>query len=121
MKPQILAKELANSIRESPEFLAWETAKKKIDEHEAAKVMLDDFRKKQWELEGARMSGQEVPPEKEEALKKLVEIINYNPYVREFLVAEMNLNNMIVEIQKIIASAIGVEIPEPEGPEAQDS
>lgn len=121
MKPQVLAKELANSIRESQEYLAWEKAKKKIDGHEAAKVMLEDFRKKQWELEGARLSGQEVAKEKGEELQKLAEIINYNPFVRDFLIAEMNLNKLIVEIQKIIASAIGVELPDQEEAKAQEN
>ena len=112
MKPQDLAKELANSIRESEEFKTWEAAKKKIAEHEAAKVMLDDFRKKQWKLEEARMAGEEITTEQQEELKKLFEIISYNPYVSEFLMAEMRMHNMVLEIQKIIASAIGVELPE---------
>ena len=120
MKPQVLARELANSIRESQEYKDWEAAKKKIDEHEAAKVMLEDFRKKQWELEKARLSGEEVAKEKEEELKKLAEIINYNPYVREFLIAEWNLNNMNLEIQKTIAAAIGVDLPAQEEGKGQE-
>ena len=120
MKPQVLAKELANSIRESPEYQAWEKAKTEVDKHEAAKIMLEDFRKKQWELEKARLSGEEIKPEQEEQIKKLAEIIQYNPYVREFLVAEYNLNQMIMEIQRIIASAVGVQLPEEETPEQKD-
>ncbi|NLW58773.1 MAG: YlbF family regulator [Firmicutes bacterium] len=114
MKPQELAKELANAIRESQEYQAWEKAKAEVDKHEAAKIMLEDFRKKQWELEKARLSGEEIKPEKEEQFKKLAEIIQYNPYVRDFLVAEYNLNRMIMEIQRIIASAVGVQLPEEE-------
>ena len=114
MKPQVLAKELANSIRESQEYLTWQKAKEELDKHEAAKIMLEDFRKKQWELEQTRISGETVPADQEEQFKKLAEIIQYNPYVRDFLVAEMNLNQMIMEIQRIIASALGVEIPEAE-------
>lgn len=112
MKPQVLAKELANSIRESQEYLTWQKAKEELDKHEAAKIMLEDFRKKQWELEQTRISGETVPADQEEQFKKLAEIIQYNPYVRDFLIAEMNLNQMIMEIQRIIASALGVEIPE---------
>ena len=104
--------ELANSIRESQEYLTWQKAKEELDKHEAAKIMLEDFRKKQWELEQTRISGEAVPADQEEQFKKLAEIIQYNPYVRDFLIAEMNLNQMIMEIQRIIASALGVEIPE---------
>ncbi|NLY91943.1 MAG: YlbF family regulator [Firmicutes bacterium] len=112
MKPQVLAKELANSIRESQEYLAWQKAKEELEKHEAAKIMLEDFRKKQWELEKARLAGEKVQPEQEEQFKKLAEIIQYNPYVRDFLVAELNLNRLIMEIQRIIASAVGVDLPE---------
>lgn len=120
MKPQVLAKELANSIRESPEYQAWEKARTEVDKHEAAKIMLEDFRKKQWELEKARLSGKEIKPEQEEQLKKLAEIIQYNPYVRDFLIAEFNLNQMIMEIQRIIDSAVGVQLPEEENKEGKD-
>ena len=82
--------------------------------------MLEDFRKKQWELEKARFSGEEVKPEQEEQIKKLAEIIQYNPYVRDFLMAEFNLNRMIMEIQRIIASAVGVQLPEEESREEKD-
>lgn len=121
MRPQDLAKELANSIRESPEYQAWEKAKAEVDKHEAAKIMLEDFRKKQWELEKARLSGEEIKPEKEEQFKKLAEIIQYNPYVRDFLMAEYNLNKMIMEIQRIIASAVSVELPEELAQEHKDA
>lgn len=112
MKPQVLAKELANAIQESQEYLAWQKAKEELEKHEAAKIMLEDFRKKQWDLEKARLAGEKVPPEQEEQFKKLAEIIQYNPYVRDFLIAEFNLNQMLMEIQRIIASAVGVELPE---------
>lgn len=121
MRPQDLAKELANSIRESPEYQAWEKAKAEVDKHEAAKIMLEDFRKKQWELEKARLSGEEIKPEKEEQFKKLAEIIQYNPYVRDFLMVEYNLNKMIMEIQRIIASAVSVELPEELAQEHKDA
>ncbi|HHW12087.1 MAG TPA: YlbF family regulator [Firmicutes bacterium] len=120
MKPQDLAKELADSIRESPEYQAWEKAKAEVDKHEAAKIMLEDFRKKQWALEKARLSGEEIKPEQEEQFKKLAEIIQYNPYVRDYLVAEYNLNRMIMEIQRIIASAVSVKLPEEEDPGKKD-
>jgi cell fate (sporulation/competence/biofilm development) regulator YlbF (YheA/YmcA/DUF963 family) len=121
MKPQVLAKELANSIRESQEYLSWQKAKEELDKHEAAKIMLEDFRKKQWELEQTRVSGETIPAEQEEQFKKLAEIIQYNPYVRDFLVAEMNLNQMVMEIQRIIASALGVEITEEDKAGGEDA
>lgn len=51
MKPVELAKELAKSLTNSSEYVSYKAAKEKLENHEAAKLMFDDFRKKQMELE----------------------------------------------------------------------
>lgn len=111
MKPINLAKELAEALRESEEYREYQEAKKKVDEHEAAKIMLEDFRKKQLELEKKRLAGEEIPQAEMEKIKKLSEIITYNPYLRDYLLAEVKLQQLMMEIQKIIASGIGLDLP----------
>lgn len=111
MKPILLAKELAEALRESEEYREYQEAKKKVDEHEAAKIMLEDFRKKQLELEKKRLAGEEIPQAEMEKIKKLSEIITYNPYLRDYLLAEVKLQQLMMEIQKIIASGIGLDLP----------
>ena len=43
---------------------------------------------------------------------KLSEIIGYNPYIRDYLLAEMQLQQLMMEVQKIIASGVGLKIPD---------
>ena len=112
MKYIELAKQLAHALGESEEFHKYERAKRNLDQHEAAKVMLEDFRKKQWEFEKKRMNGDQLLQPHEEELRKLSEIIALNPYVREYLMAEYQFSQMMVEVQKIIGEAVGIKVPE---------
>lgn len=78
-------------------------------EHEAAKTMLDDFRKKQWELERKKLNGDKLLGPYEDELRKLSEIIGLNPYIRDFLMAEYHFSKLFGEVQQIIGEAIGLE------------
>lgn len=112
MKHIELAKQLARALAESEEFRNYQSAKKNLEEHEAAKVMFEDFRKKQWELEKKRINGDKLLEPYENEIKKLSEIIGLNPYVREYLMAEYKFSQMMLEIDKIIGEAVGIKVPE---------
>src|SRR5690554_7702738 len=83
MDPMILAKELGAALAESEEHKAYQKAKEQVEGHEAAKIMLEDFRQQQWALEKKRLAGEEPGEEEMEKVKKLSEVMGYNPYIRE--------------------------------------
>ncbi len=112
MKPVDLAKQLAKSLADSEEYQNYAKFKKILDGHESAKIMLDDFRKKQWELERKKLSGDKLLAPYEDELRKLSEIIGLNPYIRDFLMAEYRFSEIFSEIQRIIGEAIGLQSPE---------
>lgn len=112
MKAVELAKQLGKVLAESPEYLAYKTSKEKVDSHEAAKTMLNDFRTKQIEFERKKMNGDQLTQPLEEELRKLAEIVSLNPYIREYLMAEYQFSRLMMEVQKIIGSAVGLDIPE---------
>lgn len=112
MKPQDLAKQLAASLAESEEYCKYRAAKDVLDGHEAAKSMFEDFRKKQIELERKRLSGEKLLEPYETELKKLAEIVGLNPYIREYLMAEYQFSQLMMTVQKTIAEAVGLELPQ---------
>lgn len=112
MKPLDLAKQLAASLADSEEYRKYRTAKEVLDQHEAAKSMFEDFRKKQIELEQKRISGEKLLEPYETELKKLVEIVGLNPYVREYLMAEYQFSQLMMTVQQTIAKAVGIELPQ---------
>lgn len=111
MDPVTLARELGKALAESEEYKAYQKAKQQVEEHEAAKIMLEDFRRKQMALEKKTLRGEEPSSEEVEQLKKLSEILGYNPYIREYIMAEMRFTQLILEVQKAIADAAGLELP----------
>ncbi len=97
---------LAKAIKVSPEYKNFLHAKEKLDGDSSAKEMLTDFRKNQIELQKQKLSGIEVAPEQEERLNRLMEVINLNMTVKEYLEAEYRFSIMLTDIQKIIGEAM---------------
>ena len=109
MKTIELAKQLAKSLTESSEYQEYAKAKTNLEVHEAARIMLEDFRKKQWELERKKANGDKLLEPYEEELRKLAEIIGLNPFIREYLMAEFQFTQIIMEIQRILGEAVGIQ------------
>jgi cell fate (sporulation/competence/biofilm development) regulator YlbF (YheA/YmcA/DUF963 family) len=114
MKPKELAKQLGQSLAESQEYQNYHKAKQNLEGHEAAKTMLEDFRKKQWELERKKLNGDQLLQPHEDELRKLAEIIGLNPYIREYLLAEYQFTQIMMEVQRIIGEAVGLQMPDAE-------
>jgi cell fate (sporulation/competence/biofilm development) regulator YlbF (YheA/YmcA/DUF963 family) len=112
MKPVELAKQLAKSLAESVEYQNYQKAKAKVEEHEAAKVMLDDFRKKQWDYERKKAGGEKNLEPLEEELRKLSGVVGLNPFVRDYLMAEYQFSQILMEVQRIIGEGVGLKMPD---------
>jgi cell fate (sporulation/competence/biofilm development) regulator YlbF (YheA/YmcA/DUF963 family) len=112
MKALELAKQLGKALAESEEFQSYHKAKEILDSHEAAKLMLADFRKKQWDLEKRRATGEIKAEAVTAEMQKLAEVIQINPYIREYLFAEFRFSQIMMEVQRIIGAAVGIEYPE---------
>jgi cell fate (sporulation/competence/biofilm development) regulator YlbF (YheA/YmcA/DUF963 family) len=110
-KPLDLARELAKSLADSPEYRNYKAAKTTMESQEAARLMFEDFRKKQIELERKKLSGQTALEPLETEIRKLSEIVGLNSYVREYLVAEYLFTKLVMDVQKIIGEAVDLQMP----------
>lgn len=109
MKPVDLAKSLAQALKESTEFRNFQEAKAKVEQHEAARLMVDDFRKKQMELYEKRARGADIAEDMEK-IRKLSEILSLNSYARDVLMAEYAWEQLMMEVQKTIAEGLGMDL-----------
>lgn len=103
------AQELADAIVNSEEYKRFITAQTQVEGHQAALVMLRDFQKRQFELHKQQMEGTPITESQTEELRKLYEIISVNPYIRELFEAEFVFSGMMMEVQDILAKAIGLK------------
>jgi cell fate (sporulation/competence/biofilm development) regulator YlbF (YheA/YmcA/DUF963 family) len=106
-----LAREFAKSLAGCPEYLNYKYAKEKLERHEAAKMMFEDFRRKQMELERRRQNGEQYLEPAETELRKLSEVVSLNSFVREYLLAEYQFTKLMMEIQQLLAGAIEIKMP----------
>ena len=81
-------------------------AQDKLQTDSIAKKMLADLRKTQWNMQKQKLSGLEVAPEQEAQLSRLLEVINLNLIVKEYLEAEYRFSILLTDIQKIIGEAM---------------
>ncbi len=105
MSVQDRAHELARTLLESEEYRKYTEAKEKLQKDEENANMLQEFRRRQLELQIAEMSGEDIEKSLEQ-LEKIYQIISLNPTVNEFLTAEYRLSRMMTDVQKIIGEAL---------------
>ncbi|MBE0067752.1 YlbF family regulator [Thermoanaerobacterium thermosaccharolyticum] len=103
------AYELKRAIEELPEYKAFKDAFKRVNANEQNKKMLEDFRKKQLEIQTKELTGKEVTKEDEEMLKKLYEILSLNPELNAYLSAEYSFSRIMDDITKIIMDVVNLK------------
>lgn len=108
------AYELAKALAECPEYLKLKEARAVVEEREAARIMLQDAQKKQAKLREKYAAGEEITDMELEDLQKTMELISFNPYIRDLIQAEYAFSELMGEVWEIIGEAIGLEQPETE-------
>lgn len=101
------AYELAKALASSPEYLQYLASREKLEQDETNYLMLQHYRRQQWEVQMVQMLGQEVAEEVAQELEQLYAFLSANPTVNEFLTAEYRFSRMMSDIQKIVGEAIG--------------
>jgi len=106
------AHQLARALARSPEYLEYKKVKEKLEANPENKKLMMDFRAKQMELQKAVLLGHKVDEAKQKQLHKMQEILTLNPAIAEFLQAEFRFSTMMMEVQKIIGEAVGLDFNE---------
>ncbi len=100
------AKQLAEALVNSPEYQRLKEALDGIEKHQAARIMLNDFHKKQISLQRQQLEGKPVTESQANDLSKLYEVLNINPYIRELFESELEFHKIMMDVQEILGEAI---------------
>ena len=111
MSVQDLSHQLAQALKESPEYRRFLAAKGKAKADEANSRMLKNFQLKQWEIHQAQLLQQEVDEEKQRELEQLYSLLSLNTSAREYLEAEFQISRLLNDVQTIIGDAIKDAMP----------
>ena len=104
---------LARAIRESQEYKTYHALKESVMADETQAALIKEYRKLQVSLQMAAMSGQSPSSEDMQHFSGINALLFSKPEVRDFLLAEMQLQKTLADILKIVTEAadIDMEIP----------
>lgn len=97
---------LARSLRASAEFQRLLKAKDALQREPDKLKRVTEFKAKEFEVEGQRLLGVDLPPEKLEALQRLADLLLLDPVAREYLEAEARFTRLFSDVQKIVLDAV---------------
>ena len=101
---------LADDIKSSAEYKAYQEAKDAVYEDESAKQLIAQYKKLQFSAQATVLSGGKPDDATMTQLQKLGELLSYNPKAAAFFEAEYKFNTVIGDIYKIIGSAAELDL-----------
>ncbi len=96
------ANELAALIKKSDEYVAYKKLMDEVYAEESNKKMVEDYKKLQFEAQATYLSGQEPPEDLMDKIKKLGEVLQFNPKITEFFAAEYRFNTLVSDLYTLI-------------------
>lgn len=106
------AYDLANDLKNSPEYMEYMRVKKEVEAEPTSKKMLVDFMRKQYELQTRQMMGEQISPAEMDKFKELASVVQLNRTVTRYLEAEQRIAVLLQDVQKILFDKMEVGFKE---------
>ena len=100
------AHNLSRAIKECEEYKQYKQALDKIKEKPELDEMIQDFTKKQIEMQTKQAMGEEVDSDMAESIQKLSAIVMSDPAAADFIQTQVRFAIMIQDVYKIIAETV---------------
>ena len=104
---------LADEIRASEEYRTCHSLKESVMADETQAALIREYRKLQVRLQMAAMSGRQADAEDMQRFTGISGLLFSKPEVRDYLLAEMRLQQAMADIYRIVTDAAGLEMPVP--------
>lgn len=108
------ARKLASELKASEEYQAYDKAREAAMANDTTKALIAEYHKLQMRAQAAAIKG-DKDDELLERLRKVGEVLGLDKDASAFLMAEFRLNRMLVDVYKILAEAIDVDLSALEG------
>ncbi|KAB3537348.1 YlbF family regulator [Alkaliphilus pronyensis] len=109
MNPYDYAHQLARALKNSEEYKNYKQLEEKINGNPEIKNTMNDFRRRQFEVQSAQMMGKTVEEEKITKLQELHNILMKDRIISEFMESEFRLTQMMSDIYKILGEALELD------------
>ncbi len=108
MNPYDAARNLADSIKNSKEYLGFKMAKEKVYSIDSSKKMLDEMQAKVMEIQMMSMQGVDVSDEQINEVQKLQEVAILDENINNYFDNEMKLEQLMNDVSKIISEVVEI-------------
>ena len=110
MNPYDLAHQLAQSMKESEEYREYQRLRESAYEDETNRALLDEYKRRQFRMQAKLASGETMPEEDFQRLQQIGTLLQFNPDVSSYLLAEFRFQRMLSEIFKILADVANIDL-----------
>ena len=110
MNPYDQAHALARALKESEEYREFIRLKETAYDDSTNKALLDEYKKLQFRLQAKAAAGESLPQDDMQRLTQIGALLQFNPDVSAYLMAEFRFQRMLSDIFKILADVAGVDL-----------
>ena len=110
MNPYDHAHALARALKDSEEYREYMRLKEIAYDDNTNKALLDEYKKLQFRLQAKIAAGESMPQEDTQRLTQIGALLQFNPDVSAYLMAEFRFQRMLSDIFKILADVAGVDL-----------
>lgn len=104
--PYDKARELARAIKDSDVYKKFKDQKTIMESDADTKAMIEDFQKRQFELQMKQANGEELTEADSAKLQELFQILSLNTKASDYLAAEYQFGLMMQDISKTLTDVI---------------
>ena len=110
MNPYDQAHALARALRESEEYREYARLKEVAYDDGTNRALLDEYKKLQFRLQAKLAAGESMPQDDMQRLTQIGALLQFNPDVSAYLMAEFRFQRLLSDIFKILADVAGVDL-----------
>lgn len=110
MNPYDQAHALARALKDSEEYREFARLKEIAYDDGTNRALLDEYKKLQFRLQAKMAAGESLPQEDAQRLTQIGALLQFNPDVSAFLLAEFRFQRLLSDIFKILADVAGVDL-----------
>ncbi len=110
MNPYDQAHELARALKDSEEYREFTRLKAVAYDDGTNKALLDEYKRLQFRLQAKIAAGETLPEDDMQRLQQIGALLQFNPDVSAYLMAEFRFQRMLSDIFKILADVAGVDL-----------
>ena len=104
------AHELAACMKESEEYREYERLRETAYEDETNRALLDEYKRLQFRMQAKLASGENMPEEDLQRLQQIGTLLQFNPDVSAYLLAEFRFQKMLSDIFKFLADVANIDL-----------